>query len=440
MAETKRGASKARLERTMDRSALKPIRLGLFSTAPAYYHAPVYRRVAEDARIQFTAIFASTAGATRPVENGYGQPVEWGVDALNGYHGVFLRRAERNEHATGVLALRDIDIVRTVHSGRFDVLWLNGYHTVTHLLAALTQRARGGAVVYLEEQTLVSPRPYWKRALKSMALPLLFRGAYGLYIGTENRKWFRRWGIPDERLCHFPYAVDNAALSRIAELLAPERARLRAEFGIDAHAGPVILSVGRLVDKKQPLHLLEGFRRVRSQRRCTLLIVGSGPLENALRRECRRARIRDVVYAGFLDQTEIWRAYGAADVFALVSAYDETWGLVVNEAMNFGLPIVVSDRVGCARDLVRDGINGFIVDHRDSGALADVLVRLVKDDDLRARLGRESRSMIRAWSPEAAAAGVLKAVMRAVGETRWERAGEASSEVSLPALEGGTSA
>jgi hypothetical protein len=156
------------------------IRLALFAASPVYYQAPLYRRLTADPGIDFTAIFASSAGATRPVEDGYGRPVEWGIDALGGYRSVFLRRADRNPSGGGVLALRDLDVVTLLVRERYDVLWLHGYHTVTHIAAALTQRALGGSLMFREEQTLFSPRPRWKTAVKSVGLRAFFRGSYGL--------------------------------------------------------------------------------------------------------------------------------------------------------------------------------------------------------------------------------------------------------------------
>jgi glycosyltransferase involved in cell wall biosynthesis len=136
--------------------------------------------------------------------------------------------------------------------------------------------------------------------------------------------------------------------------------------------------------------------------------------------------------AGFLDQTQVSRAYVAADVFALVSSHDETWGLVVNEAMNFGLPIVVSDRVGSGADLVQSGHNGFVVPHDDLDALIAALDRLVVSGDLRRRLGEASREMISAWTYDVTAAGLVAAVRAAVGESRWALA-EASARERAPA-------
>ena len=261
------------------------VRLALFAASPVYHQAPLYRRFATDPRIDFTAIFASDQGAGRPFANDYDKPVEWGVDPLEGYHSTFLKKAGSNPSGGSVFDLRDPDIVGHVWRGRYDALWLHGYHTLTHVLAAAAQKASGRAVLYREDQTLLNPRARWKTAVKDVGLRGFFHGSYGLFVGTENRLWFERWGMPLERLFHAPYAVDNDALRRTARELAPRRAQVRAELGIDRETGPVILTVGRLIPMKQPLHLLEAFRRVRANQRCTLLVVGSGQLEHELRRQ-----------------------------------------------------------------------------------------------------------------------------------------------------------
>jgi glycosyltransferase involved in cell wall biosynthesis len=133
--------------------------------------------------------------------------------------------------------------------------------------------------------------------------------------------------------------------------------------------------------------------------------------------------IPDVIFTGFLDQNDVSRAYACADIFALTSRSRETWGVVVNEAMNFALPVVVSDHVGCAADLVHEAENGFVVPIDDVGELADRLTRLLESEDLRRRLGAASRVIIDEWKYERAAAGVIEAVRAAVGPARWERSG-----------------
>lgn len=390
----------------------RPIRLGLFAASPVHYQVPLYRMLAANPRVDFTAVFASDEGARRPCQDGYGAPVEWAVDMLSGYRSIFLRKAGRNPSGGPTFALCDLDVVGQVRRGGYDVLWIHGYHTVTHMLAALAQRASGRPVLYREEQTLLSRRPRWKTLAKSVVLRRLLRSSYGLYIGAQNRLWFERWGLPPGRLFHAPYAVDNEALQSMAQELAPGRARLRAQFGLPSDQ-PVILTVGRLIEKKQPLLVVEAFARLRRTHLCSLLVAGSGPLEGAMRAKVEGDAVPDVAFAGFVDQTAIGRAYAAADVFTLFSSHDETWGVVVNEAMNFGLPMVLSDQVGSAVDLVREGENGFVVDHRDPGALERALAMLVSDSQKRSRFGEASRRIVADWTYEKAAAAIVEAASRA---------------------------
>lgn len=397
------------------------IRLALLAASPMYYQAPLYRRIAADPRIDFTAVFASSGGL-RPHDAGYGAPVTWDVDVLQGYRSRFLRRADSNPIHGSFFALHDTDIVGVLRRGAYDVFWLHGYNYLTHQMAALTQIAGRRPLLVREEQTLLHRRALWKQTAKQIGLRALFRRAYGLYIGSQNRRWFEYYGIPDERLFFTPYCVDNDHFQAEAARLAPARQTLQREFGITEGAGPVILTVARLIPKKQPQFLLEAFSRLRPHRRCTLLIVGSGELEDELRVRVRDQAIPDVVFAGFLNQSEVPRAYACADIFVLASAYDETWGLVTNEAMNFGLPVIVSDKVGCGTDIVRPGDNGFVVPANDPQPLAERLGELVADAELRRRFGARSREIIDTWSYDVTAKGVLDAVAAAVGTERWARA------------------
>jgi glycosyltransferase involved in cell wall biosynthesis len=413
-----------------------PIRLALFATSPLYYQAPLYRRLARDRRVDFTAIFASTAGVRR-ADVGYSEPVAWDVDALSGYRSVFLRRASRTEiESASLLRHRDPDIIRELVRGDYEVLWVHGYNSLTHLLAIFTQLARSRPLLVREEQTLLHSRHMVKQAVKSALLGRILQRSYALYIGTENRRWFQSYGVSEARQFPVPYCVDNDLFQAEAERLEPLRSEIRREFGIPDGSGPVILSVARLIPKKQPLFLLDAFRRLRRRRRCCLLLVGSGQLEGKIRQAIQRARIPDVCLAGFVNQSQITRAYAAADIFTLPSKMHETWGLVVNEAMNFGLPVVVSDKVGCASDLIHEGINGFVVSANDSSELVDRLGALVDSPELRSGLGAASRGIVSRLTYESAVEGIMRAVSAAVGPERWAAAGAArpGSEAEITGL------
>jgi glycosyltransferase involved in cell wall biosynthesis len=404
-----------------------PVRVAVFAAQPVYYQAPLYRTLARDPGIDLTVIFASSEGGTRPGEGGYGQPVEWRVDALGGFKSVFLRNADTNTGA-GFFALHDFDVVRELFHGGFDVVWMHGYNSLTHLLVAATHKLRRRPLFVREDQNLLSPRPWWKQALKQVGLRLVLANAYAFYVGAHNKQWFRKYGVPEERMFFAPYAVDNDRLQRERAVLLHNRDRLRAQFQIPRRK-PVIVTVSRLIAKKQPIALLDAYRHVRERYDCALFVVGSGNLEDDLRSEVEKQGIPDVVFAGFLDQRQIAQAYTVADIFALFSAYNETWGVVVNEAMNFDLPIVVSDRVGCAPDLVSHGTNGFVIPYDNREALAEALATLVQSPRLRARLGAASGERIRGRTYTASAALILDAIAAVTGMERHDlTAGQVGSE------------
>ncbi len=395
------------------------IRLAAVAAGPVFYQVPLYRRLAKDSRLDLTVYYASSGGL-RPYDASFGtRKVVWDVDLLGGYRHEFLRRADTNEVADGFLALRDTDIVPRILRGGHDVLWVHGFSYLTIWLAMLAARGRHMPVLLREEMTLLPKhRPLPKRLVRWAILRGLFSCVHGLYIGSNNRGYFRRYGVPDRKLFFAPYCVDNEDLRQQArELRATDDPR--GSFGIEAGC-PVVLFVGKLIDRKRPLLVLDAFARVRSRHECALLLVGEGPLESELRRRVKEARIPDVHFAGFLNRSEVPRAFAAADVFVLPSV-EETWGIVVNEAMNFGLPLVVSDLVGCAPDLVREGENGLVVAHDDVAAVADALERLVSNRDVRERFGARSLEIVSEWTYDVAAEGIVQACQATLAGRRNRR-------------------
>jgi len=310
----------------------------------------------------------------------------------------------------GFLLRPNWDIIREVESGQYDVIWVHGYAYLTIWFAAAAARACGAKLLIREDQTLLHRRPWYKWALKQVTLRALFSQASGLYVGEQNRRYFQHYGMPDERLFPARYCVDNRSFQEKACELAPRREDIRARFGVTDEA-PVALFCGKFIEKKQPLLLLEAFEQVRRQQRCWLLMVGDGPLRPDAERLVKLRQIPNVLMPGFLSQTELPAAYTAADLFVLPSIRHETWGLVVNEAMNFSLPIVVSDKVGCAEDLVRPGWNGFVVAHYDVQRLAGAIATLVADGAVRRVFGARSLTLIRDYSIETCADGIVAACL-----------------------------
>jgi glycosyltransferase involved in cell wall biosynthesis len=389
------------------------VRVAHLVSHPIQYFAPLYRELAQRPELDLTVFFYSDLTLSEFYDPDFDGPVRWDTDLTDGYRWKVCPSAIGKPLSGGFLRRPNWDIAREVASKGYDVVWVHGYGHPTTWLAAAAARVRGSAVLIREEATLLRRRPWFKRVLKEVALRTFFSQAGGLFIGEQNRRYLARYGIPEHRLFRAQYCVDNVFFQQRAIELAAARKELRRNFGL-AEDAPVVLFCGKLTENKQPLLLIEAFAQVRKRSKCSLLLVGDGPLRGAAEELIARRDVADARITGFLNQSELPRAYAAADMFVLPSL-NETWGLVVNEAMNFGLPIVVTDGVGCADDLVRPGWNGFVLPAGNAMKLEDALLALVTDRTMRADFGARSRSLIDEYSIAKCADGIVAACLAVAG-------------------------
>jgi glycosyltransferase involved in cell wall biosynthesis len=200
-----------------------------------------------------------------------------------------------------------------------------------------------------------------------------------------------------------------------------EGARQARENGRCAHyacSAPYFLASGRFVPKKNFPALLDAFgqyrARVPESEAWDLVVLGEGPRRPAIERAAQEAGLVDAVHLpGFKQYEELPSYYGCAEAFIHPSTREQ-WGLVVNEAMAAGLPVLVSERCGCAPDLVKDGRNGFTFDPHDPSALVGLMARVAHGDVNRADMGAASQEIIERWGPERFATGLKKAAEAAL--------------------------
>jgi glycosyltransferase involved in cell wall biosynthesis len=397
------------VERFPDTSAQRPMRLAHIVTHPIPYYAPLYRELSSRPEVELTVFFASDFGVREYEDPGFGRSVAWDTPLLEGYRYRFMPSARGRELTGGRMFYKpNLDIIRSAGDGSFDAVWVHGYANVNAWFSFALTQLRGRTFLVRDDPILQHSRPGWRRMLKYPILRAVFSRAGGLYTGEQNRRYLIHYGMPEERLFRACHCVDNAFFQAKANELAPRRESLRDSLGVGG-GDPVLLFCGKFVAKKQPLRIIEAFARLRGRRRCRLLMVGEGELRPAAERLVAQRGVPDVVFAGFLNQSEIVRAYAAADAFVLFSSHFETWGLVVNEAMNFGLPVVVSDQVGCGEDLVHEGQNGHIVAHDDVDALASALEAVFLSPEHADKLGARSREIIDEYSVERCADGIVAA-------------------------------
>jgi len=198
-----------------------------------------------------------------------------------------------------------------------------------------------------------------------------------LCIGTANRRFYQRYGVPADRLASAPYCVDNDRFATAAVAARPERAQWRAHWSIAPEAF-VVLFCGKLIAKKNPADLVAaaGSVPMLAGRPVHVLFAGDGALAADLRTRLNGPGQPHGTITGFLNQSEIPRAFAAADCLVLPSGYGETWGLVVNEALASGLDVIVSDHCGCAEDLAAPLGPGHVFPCGNVTALARALAQV----------------------------------------------------------------
>ena len=300
-------------------------------------------------------------------------------------------------------------LFQLVRRFRPDVVVTPGYFDPAVVLVAAWCRLRGVRVIMAIDSTEGDhQRQGWRETLKRRIISL----ADGFFCyGTLSANYMRRLGARDDQILLRRNAVDNNTIRQLWEQARPTRATALTDLQLPAHN---LIYVGRLIDRLKNLKtLLNAFKTVKEQlpeaATWGLMLVGDG--EDKTQLTTLSETIPDVrIITG-----QSWRdvpQYLALSDALILPSYSEPWGLVVNEAMVCGLPVLVSDRCGCAPDLVRPGVNGFIFDPYQPDQLVDSITKLIGYSAAkRAQLGESSAERITAYSPEVVAGEMLTAFL-----------------------------
>ncbi len=352
--------------------------LAILSTHPIQYQVPLWQALAKDGSVPFEVWYLSDHATRESFDSEFKQTFAWDLEMLSGYPSRFLKTNENSDVARFSRLRLAEPLGDLLREKRVKALWIQGWQVAAYWQAARQAHNMGVPVWLRGESNDLAPVPLWKKPIKHVALRRLFgRISEFLYIGKANRRLYEKFGVRQEHLHPAYYCVDNARFKKQADELRPRRTEIRREWGIPADSF-CILFAGKFIPKKRPMDLVTSATSLQAtdnSKVVHLLFAGSGQLGGQLRNACRvvfdaeansfslsadaisTERNPAASFTGFLNQTEISKAYIAADCLVLPSDYRETWGLVVNEAMASGLPCVVSDNCGCAEDLVAT-ING----------------------------------------------------------------------------------
>jgi glycosyltransferase involved in cell wall biosynthesis len=392
----------------------RAFRLAVVNSHPIQYFAPLYAYLSSDPSLEVTALYCSNISLRGAVDPGFKQAVTWDVDLLSGYQSVFLGNDAKERRPAGFWSLICPEVWSETRSGRYDAVWLHGYNYAANVLAMLAAKTKGLPVFMRSETHLGLQRTSVKRWLRDTVLSVAYRFVDGFFaIGTANYAYYRALGVPEEKIFDVPYTVDNDRFIAAATLTAEQRVDIRKKYGLPPD-GKVILYASKFMRRKHPDDVIRAVASLRDKGfSTTVFMVGSGEMEQELRHLVTSLSMDNVVFGGFINQAELPKIYAVSDVFVLPSE-NEPWGLIVNEVMCAGIPVVVSDEAGCVRDLVKEGVNGYHMKAGDVGTLAAALEKLLADESARQCMGAASLSIIKGWGYEQCRQGIAAALRRCV--------------------------
>ncbi|HWA87036.1 MAG TPA: glycosyltransferase family 4 protein [Opitutus sp.] len=353
-------------------------RLAVVLSHPNQYYSPWFRWLSAHHDLTLRVFYLWDSGVQPTRDPQFAATFAWDVDLLSGYESEFVPNAARSPSSFHFRGLYNPQLRPRLGAWRPDAILLFGYAYATHLMLVAWARLHRIPLLFRGDSHFLG-RPVPPLRIR-LALRLLYAQFGAItFVGAANRDYFRTLGVPDRRLFFAPHAVDQSLFdpARPEPRIAADR--LRAQLGL-APATKVVLFAGKFSAAKQPRELLEAFLALRP-RQAALVFAGDGGEKSALLDLARTAPAGSVHFLPFANQSEMPSRYLLGDIFALPSrGLYETWGLAVNEAMHMGVPALVSDRVGCQRDLVSDHETGWVFRAGDPTHLRDRLAAALAAD------------------------------------------------------------
>lgn len=390
-------------------------RLAVVLSHPTQYYSPWFRWLKSHTALDLRVFYLWDFGVVRRLDPQFGTALTWDVDLLSGYESEFVPNAARRPGAEHFFGFNNPELTRRLAAWAPDALLVFGYKWASHLSAIAWARSRRIPLLFRGDSHLIgrgAPGLHVRLALRALFSQF---GAF-LYVGAANRDYFEAFGVPARKLFFAPHCVNDALFDSGNTAHAESALELRSRLGI-GHSTKVVLFAGKLVPAKQPMELLGAFLDL-APMDTVLVFVGDGPEGEALRAQAAQRLGNSgqsaVRFLPFANQSEMPSRYLLADLFVLPSrGLYETWGLAVNEAMLMGVPCLVSERVGCQRDLVTQGVTGWVFDSTDQSSLRKTLSAALADlgtPSRRLEIRHAVASRIRGYSYARASEGLMAAL------------------------------
>jgi glycosyltransferase involved in cell wall biosynthesis len=344
--------------------------------------------LAQGGDVQIRVFFTWHAGQESIQDRGFGIPVAWDIPLTQGYDYELVPNVAADPGTHHFFGLRNPQLVKRVAAWQPDCVHITGWAWCSHLLAMREFHRRGVPTLFRGDSHLLDAGPKGPRWRVKRAL---LRHVYAwpsacLFVGEANREYYEAFGVQAKRLLHCPHSIDVDRFAEPAAEYEMQAAQWRSTLGI-AQTQFILLFAGKFEAKKRPLELMHAVQAL-DRHDIVLVMVGDGELGMEVRSLAASDQDRFRVLP-FQNQSRMPVVYRLGDLFVLPSAYGETWGLAVNEAMASGRAVIVSDCVGCARDVIDDSC-GRVFPTENFTAMLSIVEQLFADREKLRTMGRHA--------------------------------------------------
>ncbi len=336
-------------------NSTKQIRLAVLVTHPVQYFQPVFKDLSATPGIDLLVFYGCNHGLVASFDADFSQKIAWDSDLITGFRSRFVSKGLLSSLNSWMKSLQlAVKANHMINSFEPDFVLVYAYTPLFISLTTLLLKFTGNRLLLRADGT---DRALPRGALKSLIRDIVLRAWYHLFlhifpIGHYSDEHFARLGVSKLKRTSVPFAVNVEYFNQQVQYWMPKRAQLRQKYGIKTE-DIVLLWSGKMTSIKNPMLLIKAIASLPSEikQRIFLMAMGDGPLFKDFQARANEYLDHRCYFLGFCNQSEMGRGYACADVLVFPSCMGETWGLVVNEALQFGLAVISSDHPGCVGDL-----------------------------------------------------------------------------------------
>ncbi len=363
-------------------------KLAIITTHPIQYNAPLFKLITERQKIEIKVFYTWEQSKEKVWDKKFGREIKWDIPLLEGYHYEFVKNISKNPGSGTFSGVKNPSLISKIESWQPDAILIFGWNHQSHFKAM--RYFKGKIRIYFRgDSTLIDEKPGIKTILRRISLKYIYRYIdYAFYVGKNNKAYYLKHGLKEKCLIFAPHAIDNNRFFDKTKAYQEKAKSMRQKLGF-SEQDKVIVFAGKFENKKQPMLLIDAAKQLPELK---FLFIGNGEQEESLKKKAGK----NCFFLPFQNQSLMPVIYRLGEIFVLPSqGPEETWGLVINEAMACGKPILTTNKVGCAIDLVKPGVNGYIF---EAGNLLDLIKKIQIALPKAEEFGNASLDIIAKWS------------------------------------------